>query len=101
MFFLLLPFALSLGGFVFDIGTLAQVTATLTCLLLVVIHELVVLSTKVNTWWFGLVAPPFMILTDVALLHYSMWKYEFSIVEWKGRNVCIPAMHVVPRLPSY
>lgn len=98
--FLLLPFALSLGGFVFDIGAVAQILATITCALLVIIHELVVLSTKVNTWWFGLIAPPFMILTDIALLHYSMWKYEFSVVEWKGRNVCIPAMHVIPHLPK-
>lgn len=97
--FLLLPFVLGLGGFWLDIGTAAQIIATLACLCLVITHELVVLSTHVNTWWFGLVAPPFMILTDIALLHYSMWKYEFSVVEWKGRNICIPAMHVVPHLP--
>ncbi|MGH7157478.1 MAG: glycosyltransferase family 2 protein [Candidatus Saccharimonadales bacterium] len=98
--FLLLPFALSLGGFFVDIGLAAQVIATLACLLLITTHELVVLSTKVNTWWFGLIAPPFMILADIVLLHYSMWKYEFSVVEWKGRNICIPAMHVIPHLPK-
>lgn len=98
--FLLLPFALSLGGFWFDIGSAAQIIATATCAILVIIHELVVLSTKVNTWWFGLIAPPLMILTDIALLHYSMWKYEFSVVEWKGRNICIPAMHVISHLPK-
>lgn len=97
--FLFLPFALSLGGFLLDIGAAAQIVATITCFVIVAIHELVVLSTKVNTWWFGLVAPPFMILTDIALLHYSMWKYEFSVVEWKGRNICIPAMHVISHLP--
>ncbi len=99
-FFLLLPFVMSLCGFFVDIGAPAQIIATLTCLILVIIHELVVLSTKVNTWWFGLIAPPFMILNDIALLHYSMWKYEFSTVDWKGRNVCIPAMHVIPYLPK-
>jgi glycosyltransferase involved in cell wall biosynthesis len=98
--FLLLPFVLSLGGFFVDIGTPAQIIATLACVCLVITHELVVLSTHVNTWWFGLVAPPFMILADIGLLHYSMWKYEFSEVDWKGRNVCVPAMHVVPRLPK-
>lgn len=97
--FLLLPFVLSLGGFWLDIGAPAQIIATLACLCLVMVHELVVMSTRVNTWWFGLVAPPFIILADIAFLHYSMWKYEFSVVEWKGRNICIPAMHVVPRLP--
>lgn len=98
--FLLFPFVLSLSGFWIDIGAPAQIAATLTCLLLIVTHELVVMSTKVNTWWFGLVAPPYMILADIVLLHYSMWKYEFSIVEWKGRNICIPAMHVIPHLPK-
>ncbi len=39
------------------------------------------------------------ILNDIAMLHYSMYKYEFSEVYWKGRNVCYPVMHVEPRLP--
>lgn len=98
--FLLMPFTLVLGGFWLDIGLAAQLIALAATLCLVIIHELVVLSTKVNTWWFGLIAPPLMILADIVLLHFSMWKYEFSIVEWKGRNVCIPAMHVVPHLPK-
>lgn len=43
---------------------------------------------------------PFAALVYVALLNYSMYKYEFSEVLWKGRNVCIPVMHVIPRLPK-
>jgi len=39
------------------------------------------------------------VLSDLFLINYSMWKYEFSDVDWKGRNVCIPVMHVVPTLP--
>jgi len=37
---------------------------------------------------------------DLALLHYSMWRYEFSTVEWKGRDVAVPAMHVISHLPT-
>jgi hypothetical protein len=91
---------MALGSLLVDIGVAAQIIAVVACVLLVVIHELVVLSTRVNTWWFGLVAPPFMILTDIWMLHYSMWKYEFSEVDWKGRNICVPAMHVVKHLPK-
>lgn len=40
------------------------------------------------------------ILLDIGMLHYSMYKYEFSEVFWRGRNVCYPVMHVVPRLPK-
>jgi chlorobactene glucosyltransferase len=43
---------------------------------------------------------PFVALLDIVLLHDSMAKYEFSDVIWKGRNVCIPVMHVIPHLPS-
>lgn len=37
----------------------------------------------------------------VGLANYSMYKYEFSDVVWKGRNVCVPVMHVVPSLPKF
>jgi hypothetical protein len=30
----------------------------------------------------------------------SMFKYEFSTVIWKDRNICIPVMHVIPKLPD-
>jgi hypothetical protein len=33
-------------------------------------------------------------------LHYSMYKYEFSEVEWKGRNICMPVMNRIgPQTP--
>lgn len=41
------------------------------------------------------------LLWQLILLHYSMYKYEFSEVIWKDRNVCIPVMHVIPHLPKY
>lgn len=50
------------------------------------------------TPWKLLVMPAALGL-DILLLHASMFQYEFSEVIWKGRNVCIPVMHVVPRLP--
>jgi glycosyltransferase involved in cell wall biosynthesis len=43
---------------------------------------------------------PFVIITEIVLSNESMIKYEFSEVDWKGRNVCIPVMHVVPHLPK-
>jgi hypothetical protein len=47
----------------------------------------------------SVVALPFAVIHDVAVLNYSMLKYEFSRVLWKGRNVCIPVMRVEPHLP--
>ena len=98
--FLLAPFLLAVLGFWVSIGVAAHVLAAVACLLLTSTYLLATRSTHVNAWWFALIGQPFAVLTDLFLVHYSMYKYEFSTVDWKGRNVCIPAMHVVPRLPK-
>jgi hypothetical protein len=98
--FLLLPFVLAIGGLWLPIGMVAHAASIVACVLLIATYEASVLATKVNTWWFGLIAQPLTVLVDIALLHYSMWRYEFSTVDWKGRNVCVPVMHVVPNLPK-
>lgn len=43
---------------------------------------------------------PLAVIYDVCLLNYSMWLYEFREVIWKGRNVCIPVMRVISKLPQ-
>lgn len=48
----------------------------------------------------GLWLLPIAALYDIGLLNYSMWRYEFREVIWKGRNVCIPVMRVIPALPK-
>lgn len=71
-----------------------------TCLLFVLQYSLMVALTYrrfiVHSLWFLPVAA----LYDIGLLNYSMWKYEFDTVDWKGRNVCIPVMRVIPELPK-
>lgn len=47
----------------------------------------------------SLVLLPMVAYIDIVLLNYSMIRYEFFDVEWKGRNVCIPVMRVVDHLP--
>lgn len=56
--------------------------------------------TRLSEPLIGLMAPLFGYITDIGMLHISMFKYEFSNVYWKGRNVCVPVMHVIPRLPK-
>jgi len=41
----------------------------------------------------GLVLQIFAITYDIAVLNYSMWRYEFKQVIWKDRNICLPVMH--------
>jgi hypothetical protein len=40
------------------------------------------------------------VLLDIYIRHESMWRYEFGEVTWKGRNVCLPVMRVIPRFPN-
>jgi glycosyltransferase involved in cell wall biosynthesis len=98
-FFLLLPFVLAVAGFWVSIGPVAHALAALSVLLLTITYLLVITATRTGSPWLGFVALPIGLLYDLALLHVSMWQYEFSTIEWKGRNVCIPAMHVVSHLP--
>jgi hypothetical protein len=99
-FFIFLPFVLAIAGFWVSIGALAHITVALAAVLNIAVYLLVVRVTRTGSTWLGVIVLPFGVLYDLALLHISMWKYEFSVVDWKGRNVCIPAMHVIPHLPK-
>lgn len=94
MTFLVLPFVVVIASFwVENIGAAAQILALLACVFIIATHELIALTTKVNNWISGLLTAPIAALTDIYLLNYSMFKYEFSEVLWKGRNVCVPVMY--------
>lgn len=97
--FILSPVALAVLGFWVSIGPAAQLLAAATAVLNSFIYFQVVVATRTGSRWVGLVALPFGVLSEVALLHASMYQYEFSTVDWKGRNVCVPTMHVIPHLP--
>lgn len=96
--FLLGPFAVLASGFWAGFAAI-QLFALLACVLLVLSHILIVqLANPPNT----LVAAfnfPLVVMTELALGYISMFKYEFSEVQWKGRNICLPVMHVYPHLP--
>jgi chlorobactene glucosyltransferase len=97
--FLILPFVMALAGFWLPISGLTQVLSAVAAMLLTVSYELMVRATRINHWSFALIALPIMAALDIAVAQQSMWQYEFSEVIWKGRNVCLPVMHVTPHLP--
>lgn len=97
--FMLGPFLLLLSGFWEGFGW-AQTFAGAACGLLIVSNVAIThISSPVHTMvaFFNL---PIAIVIEVSLGMISMLRYEFSVVEWRGRNVCIPVMHVYPRLPK-
>lgn len=44
----------------------------------------------------SIISLPVAMLVDIWLLNKSMWKYEFSQVYWKGRDVTATVMHKTP-----
>lgn len=95
---LVVPFATAFSG-VIGTFTVLHWLSVLTCFLLVVSHyQIMAVSNPANSV-IALLNFPFVVLTEIVLLHVSMYRYEFSTVGWKGRNICIPVMRVVPKLP--
>lgn len=43
---------------------------------------------------------PIILIQELILAYISAYRYEFSEVIWKGRNVCYPLLRVIPRLPK-
>lgn len=93
------PFALALSGFWVGLGPL-QALAIVTCVLLILTHVLIVQVSNPANVLIALVNFPFAVIAEVVLGLTSMVRYEFSTVDWKGRNVCVPVMHVIPKLPD-
>lgn len=54
---------------------------------------------RVNAW-LRFVLSPYLLLQEIVLINYSMYRYEFTKVLWKGRNVCLPLMRVYQKLPD-
>jgi len=98
--FLVVPFIVAIIGFWVHIGIVPHILAIVASLLLIAAYTSIARTTHTVPTPVSLVVFPLGILFSIGLLHYSMWRYEFSTVEWKGRNVCVPAMHVIPHLPK-
>jgi hypothetical protein len=68
--------------------------------LLTACNVMVTVSTGLQSWYVAFVGVLPVAVVDIFLMNLSMQRYEFSEVLWKGRNVCIPIMHVYPSLPK-
>jgi glycosyltransferase involved in cell wall biosynthesis len=81
--------------------TWAYVLLWSVCLIcLFITYGLVAIGARLANRRYGWIFMPFAFVVDMVMLHVSFWKYEFSYVDWKGRNVCIPVMRIEPRLPK-
>lgn len=96
---LVTPFSLFILGFIMPLGWLWIVSGAASIALGILHYRLI-------SSWQPKYAPriasvfPLAVCVELWLIHYSMYKYEFSEVSWKERNICIPVMRAIPRLPS-
>lgn len=96
--FLLGPFIALLGvGYMTRTAAYAAVW-TVSLVALLVTYGMVGRGARLANPWYGWVFMPIAFAIDMAILHISFWQYEYSTVNWKGRNVCIPVMRVTPGL---
>lgn len=96
-------FVLSIGLIVYGLinaSWLLVVISLINIILASVISYIITNLTYGNGPLLSLLIYPIAVTYNVWLLLDSMFKYEFSEVVWKGRNVCIPIMQVKPSLPK-
>ncbi|HSX27547.1 MAG TPA: glycosyltransferase [Patescibacteria group bacterium] len=98
--FLILPFCVLIVGIWHHIAPAVVNLEIITVLALLLTHISVIMATNPASLLFGVLTFPLSLIMENLLGNYSMLKYEFSTVVWKDRNICIPVMHVVPRLPE-
>ncbi len=97
--FLVMPFVIALSVLWIGVGAV-QVMATIAYLLLILTHVSIVQVSNPANVLVAVLNLPLVILVELFLGLTSMYKYEFSALEWKGRNICTPVMHVTPSLPK-
>ncbi len=100
LFGLVMPFLFLITAIIYPELRMLLVLSGASCATLVAWYLTVCAMTYRKPDVRSLVSLPFAAVLDVALLNYSMLKYEFSVVLWKDRNVCIPVMRVEPGLPK-
>ncbi|MGH7192410.1 MAG: glycosyltransferase family 2 protein [Candidatus Saccharimonadales bacterium] len=91
----ILAVAASLAGW-WTVAVLSAASFILNAIVYASVFDLAYRRFSIKGIWLLPVAAAY----DIGLLNYSMWKYEFGEVLWKGRNVCIPVMRVTPKLPQ-
>lgn len=82
-------------------GLWLQATAAgLAAILASLTYAQVVSLTYRKYLWRGIAYQPLAVLLDIYIRHESLWRYEFGDISWKGRNVCLPVMQVIPKFPK-
>jgi len=99
----LLIFVSPVVGFVYGLANSQPamvLMAGLSIALLVLVNVLISMLTVRKTWFAGFVSLPFLLAEEWYVLLRSMLAYEFGVVRWKERNICLPMLKVEESLPN-
>lgn len=96
---LLGPFIGLILAFLWEIHGIVAVSS-IAALLLIIVHTSIMYVTNPPNSVVALWNFPLSVLGEISVTWLSMVRYEFGVVNWKERNVCIPVMQVVPHLPK-
>lgn len=93
----ILPFALLLGCLLaWSINSLFWLSLA-ACALLFISRALVMMRLQPYSWLASTLLLPALYIQELVLITISMLAYEFSEVNWKGRNVCYPVISLGQR----
>jgi len=88
----IVPVLIFATGFWMGFGG-AQILSAIGYLMLIATHVCIVQFSNPTKTLMSFINFPFVALTEIFIGCFSMFKYEFSSVNWKDRNICIPVMH--------
>jgi glycosyltransferase involved in cell wall biosynthesis len=94
---LVAPFYITIAS---DIASSIKLTAFIASLCFAATYTLINAVTNPVAAWLAPFNFWLIALLDILALNLSMYEYEFGKVLWKGRNVCMPVLRVIPKLPN-
>jgi glycosyltransferase involved in cell wall biosynthesis len=98
--FVILPFIILPIAIIFGYSTQLLAVVAIVCSLYMMTHIYISIFTNPLAAWFAPLNFPISMALDLVGLHISMYKYEFSRVIWKGRDVAPKKLKVIPSLPE-
>ncbi len=93
------PFVYVLVGWNYDFGVVWML-AFIATVFLSIPHIILTVYSNPATWALSIISFPIVVFVEVVLMNISMWRYEFSEVSWKDRNICLPVMQAISELPK-
>jgi hypothetical protein len=96
----ILPFTVIASSLLYSVPSLLIILSSLSAVLFIVSHIVISVITNPVAGFFAPLNFPIAVMLDIIALHVSMYKYEFSKVIWKGRDVAPKKLKVIAKLPD-